>query len=265
MKENKLRSILTNGETSVATRIWSTWPVITEAAASTGNFDYIEFVAEYAPFDMLAMENLVRACELNNIASMIKVDFQNRFYVAQRAMAAGFQAVLFTDHKTAKEVEETLYAVSPDAPEYGGRFGYPNNRWLGFQPYKTQMDYAKMVSNTVKAFMVEKAETLANLEEICSIPGVEMVQFGPSDYSMSLGWDAKDHKDDIRKAEEKMIQIAQDHNVAVRCELDTMEQAEYYKSLGVKHFCVGDEFRNQMAYWRGTCGDVKRLAETINK
>ena len=33
--------------------------MITEAAASTGNFDYIEFVAEYAPFDMLAMENLV--------------------------------------------------------------------------------------------------------------------------------------------------------------------------------------------------------------
>ena len=62
-----------------------------------------------------------------------------------------------------------------------------------------------------------------------------------------------------------MIQIAQDHNVAVRCELDTMEQAEYYKSLGVKHFFVGDEFRNQMAYWRGTCGDVKKLAETINK
>lgn len=263
MKENRLRGILNKGGSSVATRIWSTWPVMVEAAASTGNFDYIEFVAEYAPFDMLALENFVRACELNNISSMIKVDFQNRFYVAQRAMAAGFQAVLFTDHKTAKEVEETLYAVKPDSPTYGGRFGYPNNRWLGFQPYKTQTDYAKMVSETVKAFMVEKEETLANLDEILSVPGVDMVQFGPSDFSMSQGWDSKDHKDDIRKAEEKMIRIAFDHHVAVRCEIDTLEQAKYYQGLGIKHFCVGDEFRNQMAYWNGPCADVRKLADSI--
>ena len=263
MKENRLRGILNEGGSSVATRIWSTWPVIAETAADTGSFDYIEFVAEYAPFDMLQMENLVRACELHNIGSMIKVDFQNRFYVAQRAMAVGFQAVLFTDHKTAKEVEESLYAVKPDSPEYGGRFGYPNNRWLGYQPYLSQTDYAKMVNSTVKAFMVEKAETLDNLEEICSIPGVDMVQFGPSDYSMSLGWDSNDHKEDLRKAEEKMIRIALDHGVAPRCEIDTLEQAEYYKSLGVKHFCVGDEIRNQKAFWNGPCADIKKLAETL--
>ncbi len=261
MKENKLRKILNEGGTSVATRMWSTWPTLTEAAASTGSFDYIEFVAEYAPFDMLQMENLVRACELHDIASMIKVDFQNRAYVAQRAMAVGFQGILFTDHKTAKEVEESLYVVNPDCPEYGGRFGFPNNRWVGFQPYKTQMDYASMVKDTVKAFMVEKEETMANLEEICSIPGVDMVQFGPSDYSMSKGWDAKDHKADTLKVEEKMIQIALDHGVAPRCEIDTLEQAKYYKSLGVKHFCVGDEFRNQMAYWKGVCMDVRKFAE----
>ena len=52
------------------------------------------------------------------------------------------------------------------------------------------MDYAAMVRNTVAAFMVEKKECLDNLEEICEIPGVDMVQFGPSDYSMSLGWNA---------------------------------------------------------------------------
>lgn len=263
MKNNKLRDILTENGTSVATRIWSTWPVITEACASTGNFDYIEFVGEYAPFDMRDLEDLARTCELNTMSSMIKVDFQNRFYVAQRAMAAGFQAVLFTDHKTAKEVEETLFAVNPDCPEYGGRFGFPNNRWLGFQPYKTQMDYAKMVGNTVKAFMIEKAETMDNLEEICSIPGVDMVQFGPSDYCMSRGWDVKDHKAEVRAAEEKMIRIAQDHNVAVRCEIDTPEQAEYYKSLGVKHFCVGDEFRNQLAFWNGPCAAIKKMADSI--
>ncbi|HCR83879.1 MAG TPA: 2,4-dihydroxyhept-2-ene-1,7-dioic acid aldolase [Lachnospiraceae bacterium] len=263
MKENKLRNMLVNGQATVGTRIWSTWPTLTEACASTGSFDYIEFVAEYAPYDLLGLENLARACELHNISSMIKVDLQNRFYVAQRAMAAGFQSVLFTDHKTAEEVAESLRIVSPDCPESGGRFGYPNNRWVGFQPNNPQMKYAAMVKGTVKAFMIEKAETMDNIEEICSIDGVDMVQFGPSDYSMSKGWNLKDHRDEIRKAEEKMIQVALEHGVAPRCEIDTIEQAEYYKSLGVKHFCVGDEFRNQMAYWNGPAKQVKELAEGL--
>ncbi|MEA4933294.1 MAG: aldolase/citrate lyase family protein [Lawsonibacter sp.] len=234
-----------------------------EACASTGNFDYIEFVAEYAPFTQYDLENLARACEVSGISSMIKVDLQNRFYVAQRAMAAGFQSVLFTDHKTAKEVEETLFAVNPDCPEFGGRFGYPNNRWIGYQPHHSQMKYASMVKDTVKAFMVEKQETMANLEEICSIPGVDMVQFGPSDYCMSCGWDVKDHRQEVQKVEERMIAIALDHGVAPRCECDTLEKAEYYKSLGVRHFCIGDEFRNQMAYWNGPCKAVFDLTKTF--
>lgn len=263
LKQNKMREMLSNNQATVGTRMWSVWPTLTEACASTGNFDYIEFVAEYAPYDLLSLENLARACELHGISSMIKVDLQNRFYVAQKAMAAGFQSVLFTDHKTAKEVEESIYMVNPDCSELKGRFGYPNNRWVGFQPYKAQMDYASMVKDTVKAFMVEKAETMDNLEEICSIEGVDMVQFGPSDYSMSLGWNVKDHKEDLRKIEEKMIQVAMDYGVAPRCEIDTLEQAKYYKSLGVKHFCVGDEFRTQMAFWNGVCGHVKNLANNL--
>ena len=263
IKENKLRKMLDNNEATMATRIWSTWPTITEACASTGNFDYIEFVAEYAPYSLLELENLARACELHSISSMIKIDLQNRAYVAQKAMAAGFQAILFTDHRTAKEVEESLYVVNAECPEHQGRYGYPNNRWVGYQPYKLQMDYAQMVKDTVKAFMVEKAETMDNIDEICSLPGVDMVQFGPSDYSMSLGWNVKDHRNELRKVEERMIQAAFDHGVAPRCEIDTMEQAEYYKSLGVKHFCVGDEFRNQMSYWSGVCTEINQLAKSM--
>lgn len=260
MRENKFRTMLKEGRKTVGTRIWSTWPVITETCAATGIFDYIEFVAEYAPFTQYDLENLAMACELHDISSMIKVDFQNRFYVAQRAIAAGFQAIMWTDHKTAKEVEESLYSIRPDHPETKGRFGYPNNRFAYFQPYLPQSEHKELVKQTVNCFMIEKEETMQNLEEICSVPGVDMVQFGPSDYCMSRGWDVKDHKDDVRKAEEKMIQIALDHGVQPRCELDTPEQAAYYKSLGVNHFCVFDEIRDLQAIWNGPCREVAGIA-----
>lgn len=261
--ENKIRSLLQAQKPTVATRLWSTWPTAVEAMASTGNFDYVEYLAEYSPFSQADLENLVRAAELHGIGSMIKVDLQNRHFVAQRAVSMGFQAVLYCDHKTADEVRESVWALSPDAPQDGGRFGYPNSRWIGYHPHMAQMDHAAMVRNTVKAFMIEKREALDNIEAICAVPGVDMVQFGPSDFSMSCGWNMAEHQQELREAEERMIAVALSHGVQPRCECDTMEKIEYYKSLGVRHFCVGDEFRILKAYWTGTCAQVRQLADSL--
>jgi len=263
MEKNRLRYLLKNNMPSVATRILSTWPTIVEAAGSTGSFDYIEFVAEYAPFSHIDLENIARAAELFNMSTMIKVDFQNRAYVAQRAMASGFQAVLFTDHKTADDVKESLYFIRPDTPADGGRFGYPNRRWIGYTPQAPQMDYAEMVRNTVVAIMIEKKEAMDNIEEICSVPGVDMVQFGPSDYSMSCGWNAKDHIPDCKAAEKDMIKIALEHGVQPRCEINFPSEAQYYIDLGVRHFCIGDEIRIKMNYWRDACGEMKKIANAL--
>ena len=265
MKENLLRRLLKEGKGSVSTRIWSPWATMIEAAASTGNFDYLEFVAEYSPYDLQQMENMVRACELYDTAAMIKIDFQNRFYVAQKAMAAGFQAILFTDHKTPEEVEESIYMTMPDCPQYKGRFGYPNNRWISFSGYVPQLDYAEMCANTVRAFMVEKVETMQNIEAICKVPGVDMLQFGPSDFSLSCGLNRSDNGEVCSKKQEEMIQCALENGVAPRVEINTLEEAEYFKELGVRHFSIGDELRILKAYWNGTGKAVYDFQKSLDK
>lgn len=71
MKENKLRQLLNEGKPSVSTRLWSPWAFYAEALGSTGKFDYMEFVAEYAPFTQYDLENMCRASELFDMGSMI--------------------------------------------------------------------------------------------------------------------------------------------------------------------------------------------------
>jgi 4-hydroxy-2-oxoheptanedioate aldolase len=39
----------------------------------------------------------------------------------------------------------------------------------------------------VVAVMIEKASAVENLEAMLSVKGVDMVQFGPAHYSMSIG------------------------------------------------------------------------------
>lgn len=266
-KVNRIRELISTGKPTVGTRIWSTNPFMTEAVGSTGNFDYVEFVGEYSAFSQTDLSNMVRAAELHGMGSMIKVDYYNREYVAQKAAAAGFQAILFTDHHTPDEIRETVRAMKPDssAYPYDGRFGFPNQRYIGFQPVLPQMDHAKHVDDIVLAFMIEKKDAVDHIEEICQIPGVDMVQFGPSDFSMSQGWNKKDHEDDCRKALIKVITTAQKYGVSPRCEIyGPIEQAKQLAAdYGVRHFCYGDEFMTALAFWRNKGNEFREFSNGL--
>jgi len=262
MKENKLRGLLKSGGVSTSTRLWSAWPFYTEVVGSTGNFDYVEFVAEYSPFTDYDLENLARAAELHNMGTMIKLDFQNRAYVAQKAVAAGFQAVMFADHHTPDEVRESIAAIKPDRLSQG-RYGYPNRRFIGTQSHLSQMDHCRRLDDIVLCFMIEKQEAMDNIEEICSIPGVDMVQFGPSDFCMSIGKNRGEYVAEFKAAEKKMIEVALKHGVQPRCEIPTPEDAQYYIDLGVRHFSLGDQLAKLKQFWTGDGGKIREIADNL--
>lgn len=263
MRYNKVRQLLTENKPSTSTRMWSPWAFFTEEVGASGNFDYVEFVAEYAPFTHMDLENIARAAELHEMGSMIKVDFQNRGYVAQKAIAAGFQAVLFADHHTPDEVRETIRMVKADSPEWSGRFGCPSRRFIGTQTYIPQMDHAQRINDVVLAFMVEKQEMMEHIDEICSIPGVDMVQFGPSDYSMSLGKNAKDNVAEYKAAEREMIRVALAHNVRPRCEILKPDEMQYYADLGVRDFSMGDQLKRLRELWYEDGAILRKYTNTL--
>lgn len=248
-RPNTIRELLKAGKPTLATRINSTWPLITEIVGKTGKFNYVEFLAEYAPINQDDMANIVRAAELHGMGSMIKVDFANRTHVAQKAVANGFQAILFADHRDAKTVEASIKDLLADGPKHQGRFGYTPARLIGFSQGFTQDDFVVMLEDIVKVFMIEKREAVENIEEICSVDGVDMIQFGPADFSMSCGKNAKDNGDEIREAEEKCIKAAIKHGVRPRAEIMTPEQAQRYIDLGVKDFNIGGEVWNLSGIW----------------
>ena len=247
--ENILRKALSANEILIGTRMWSTDPVMTEAVGRTGLYQYVEFAAEYSDFSQQDLSNLARAAELHGMGSMIKVDFQNRKYVAQKAVGSGFQAVLFADHRTAEEVAESVRAIRPMTPGVDGEFGMPTRRFIRMDHRASQEEHIRRLNDIVLCFMVEKKETIRNLEEILSVPGVDMVQFGPSDYSMSMGWNRLEHAQDLKDVEAAMIEAALRHGVRPRCEINSAEEAEWYKAQGVRDFSLGDELKILEAFW----------------
>src|SRR5438045_8188729 len=108
MRPNRLRELLRAGKPSLGTHLLISWPKITELVGRSGAFDYVEFVGEYAPYDLYSLENIGRAIELSNMSGMMKIEQQPRTYLAIRAIGSGIQNVLFADVRTVAEGEECI-------------------------------------------------------------------------------------------------------------------------------------------------------------
>ena len=78
-----------------------------------------------------------------------------------------------------------------------------------------------------------------NLEKILSVQGVDMVQFGSSDYSITIGKSGQNSDPEVVEAEDYMIETALRLGVAPRAVIKDWREADRYIRLGVKHFCMG--------------------------
>lgn len=120
-----------------------------------GQIDYVEFTAEYAPFDLYDLDNLARASELFDMSTMIKVDQSAQTFMAQRALGAGIQNVLFTDIRTVEDVKRCVRTVRAEVPG-GGINSSALRRNVGYHLIPGSPEYVKAMEDSLVAIMIEK-------------------------------------------------------------------------------------------------------------
>jgi 4-hydroxy-2-oxoheptanedioate aldolase len=241
MKPNRIRQLIQANQPTLSTRLHSTWPGVVEAIGHSGVMDYVELLAEYSPFTALDLENFCRAAELHGMSAMIKLDYQAHQPIVQ-AVSAGFHSVLFANPRSAGDVAACVRLVRPETPEDGGEFGAVMGRFT-YMDYGGGPDYVQALRDLVVAVMIEKQPAVNDLEAILSTPGVDLVQWGPADYAMSAGFYADRGAPAVKAVERRIIQACQQAGVPVRAEIRSLDQAQAYLDLGVRHFSLGADLR----------------------
>ena len=263
MRANRLRQLLNAGEPSIGTHVMIPWPGIAEIVGRAGGFDYMEFSGSYAPFDLHLLENFGRAVELfDNFTAMMKIEQEPRTFIAERAIGAGIQNVLFADVRSVEEAEECVSAVRADTPQTGGRFGAEGRRFAGYVVEGGSPAYVQALDDSVVALMIEKETAVNDLEAILSVRGVDMVQFGPTDYAMNTGKVGRPKDPEVREIQEHVIKTALKMGVHPRAEVASAEQAKRFLDLGVRHFSIGADLSVIYQWWRE---NGQALREVIDK
>src|SRR5213083_433185 len=240
MRPNKLRELLKSNKPTLSTHIHTTWPSVVEAIGHTGLYDYVEFVGEYGPFDLHDLDNLARAGDIYNMSMQLKFDQEPRGLLAQRAIGSGFHSI-----------------VRAETPEYGGTYGVATRRFT-YMGYGGTKEYVQALRDIVVAIMIEKPGTVDTLDDVLSVKGGDMVQWGGSDYSMGIGRAGERYSPELRVVERRVFETAIKMGVPPRAEIATADQAKYFLDMGVRHFSVGTDITVLHQWWKAQGEDLRK-------
>ena len=119
--------------------------------------------------------------------------------------------------------------------------------------------YVEALRETVNVFMIEKKGAVDSLEEILELDGVDMVQWGGSDYSMNVGMAGKRSSPEMKAVETYVFETAIKMGVPPRAEIGSPDQARYYLDMGVRHFSIGTDI-SILYQWLKSNGEEMRKA-----
>jgi 2-keto-3-deoxy-L-rhamnonate aldolase RhmA len=265
MRKNRLRELIKEGLPTIGTRLLSPWPGMVEIIGHTGEIDYVEFLGEYATWDLHDLDNFARASELSHMSSMMKVEQEPRSFIAQRAVGSGIQNLLFADIRTVEDAQECVRIVKPETPDSKGVHGCHMRRNVGYVLDAGSAEYARAMDDTVIALMIEKKGAIDGLEEILSVEGVDMVQFGPADYALSIGLPGQWSHPEVKDAQLKTIKKALENGIRPRVELrgkESQEQIQEYMDLGVRDFSLPSDVVIMYGWLKEHAGNLR---ETLSK
>lgn len=183
--KNRLKSILQNGGIAYGAYVTIDSPVLIETIGGCG-FDFVVIDVELigpSPYDSKSLGNLIRACELYDMTSLIRVA-ENSASMILKALSLGAQGVVVAHCKTVHDAE--LMVKHSFYPPFG---------WRGIGPSRGLHDvvaelpeYVKQSNlETVVIPLIEDKEGVDNLGDILKIPEIDIIFLGPGDLSVSLG------------------------------------------------------------------------------
>ncbi len=237
---NRMKKVLEDGKVAVGTCIDSYSPAAVETAGYSG-LDFCRIDNEYSWRRDESMENLMRAAHLVGITPMVRVEKGNP-YLVSKAFQAGAGAILVSDISDYQEALDVVKAAKFAPRGIRGFSSYSFSGGWGTQGGEDWVNWSDR--ELLVGIMVENESVISDLDKIFAIDGLDYCLFGPSDFSMSLGFRSTKKNDPrVQDAIKRTIDAAAKHQKAVGIGIGEpwVDEAKKYIDLGCRFIEIGHE------------------------
>jgi 2-keto-3-deoxy-L-rhamnonate aldolase RhmA len=230
MKPNSLRTRLLAGQPVVGSMIQEiSTPFIVHAFANAG-FDFVYVDMEHGRFSLETAAGLIQTIRLTDIVPLVRVP-DNQYHLIARVLDAGARGVMIPRVETREQAEKAVQAVR-----------YPPLGQRGLAVARGHNDYKRQDSivfsqeanrENLVIVQIESKQAVECVDEIVSVPGVDIALIGPGDLSQSLGITLKMDHPDMVAAIEKVIAACKRHDVIVGLHVGDLKAIKYWSQNGI--------------------------------
>ena len=183
MRRSRVLAKLRDGKVATSIKLNMADPRVAEIAAMCG-FDCIWLDMEHVPTDFFTIENIVRAARNYDTDVMTRVA-KGCYSDYIRPFEADSTAIMIPHVMSLEEAKKIVYYTKfhpigrrpIDGGNADGKYCM-----LSTNDYMSTANRERFV-----IIQIEDPEPMAELSEICALPGIDMIFFGPADYSQGIG------------------------------------------------------------------------------
>lgn len=233
-------------------------PQLTEMLGLAG-YDFAILDMEHGSFGRESLEQCLRAGAAVGLPCIVRVGALDGSLI-QSALDMGAEGIQVPQVDDAEAAEGAVRFAR--FPPQGVR-GYGSTTRaaaFGFRSRSTVRE--KAGRDLIISLQIESRQGVDNLDEILSVPGVDVIFIGTSDLSLSYGFDTPNHSKIVSLVEAIIPRIKKAAKTA-GIFLSDWEQIENLKKLGVNYFTIAgaglikSAFQNQVESFQNQRRNLK--------
>ena len=156
-------------------------PAVSELIAEVG-YDFTWIDMEHSPFDLPTVHHHIMAHRGTSTAPFVRVR-QNEINTIKPVLDLAPAGIIIPQVSTRAEAEAAVRACR--YPPAGAR-GYGPRRGIRYGAV-SQLEYLKQVQNDpIIVIQIEHIDAVNNIDDLLTVPGIDVYCFGPNDLSGSL-------------------------------------------------------------------------------
>ena len=230
MQRSTLRQRLKRGETLIGTMVQEVrTPAIAQILKQVG-FDFFMLDMEHGAFNLETAAEIIRAARLVGIPPLVRVAGP-QYELIGRILDQGAVGVMLPRVESRAEVEFLVQSIK--YPPLGKRGMSSDAPHSGYD-FKPLAEFVEINNDdTIAIAQIERKAAIENIDDILSVPGVDVALVGPEDLSVSLGLQEGDLQARVTRAIETMMAAARRHGVVSAIHMGNVERLQDWLRKGM--------------------------------
>lgn len=236
MRTNTTKAKLKAGETVYGCFVRYPEATLVEILGYYG-WDYLLLDAEHSTITPRDCENLVRACELQNVTPIVRVT-TNQTPTILRFMDTGVQGAQVPMINTRDEAEACVRAVKYHPRGNRGLAGVRPANFAQTQPFSFKEYTAQANAETMVIAQVETAAAVDALPDILQVPDIDVIFVGPTDLSQSLGLPGEVNHPLVQETFDRISQLVSASDKVLGTLVSNLEVARQWQERGARYMMI---------------------------